>query len=440
MANTHEAVFNGTTAYFVRTDGSDALDITGDFTIETWFNTNDNTARQFLVNKFTGGTGGYWLEYNGTLGTPGVTLGVSNAGTTDEAIISWTPSNNTRYHIAAVFDDSADSWELLIDGVSQGTGSDVTQSPSAGTEDLHIGANQTPGNYMNGELDEIRIWNVARTQTQIRQFMGVGDVSGETGIVAHYRFNNGITDSSGNGLDLTTNNNVTFSTSVPFEDDTFWPDANPETTSVDGVVGNTDAGWSTTHDAATGDEAGPSSTEDEAASSRDVDGGTNYQIKRGFFLFDTSAIPDVNTISAATFSLYVTGKTNNDNDGDDYVNVYSTTPASNTNLTTADFDAIGTTAYATEIDIGSITTSQYNDWTLNATGIAAVSKTGITKLGIREGHDAEDLIIAPGGAGRNKIDVYFADNGIATAPKLVVTHEVAAAGGGKTLTLMGVGR
>ena len=70
--------------------------------------------------------------------------------------------------------------------------------------------------YYNGEIDELRIWNTARTQTEIQANMN-NELSIETGLVASYQFNQGIAngnnagettlnDASGNGNNGTLNN------------------------------------------------------------------------------------------------------------------------------------------------------------------------------------------------------------------------------------------
>lgn len=211
---------------------------------------------------------------------------------------------------------------------------------------------------------------------------------------------------------------------------TFYPDAHTESTSVDGWIskGNSSV-WSTTRDATSGalvddgdDAIIQDNTGGEGPSTGKTSGGF-FVVGRLFTLFDTSSIPDSDTISSATLSYYVSATANGDNDGDDWINIYTTSPASNTNLVLDDFDQIGSTAQSTQIDIGSITTSAYNNWALNATGISNISKTGITKFGAREGHDAIDSAYAGGNNTRNYITVYLAEqSGTTTDPKLVVEH------------------
>lgn len=221
--------------------------------------------------------------------------------------------------------------------------------------------------------------------------------------------------------------------------DTFFPDPSPESTSVDGVVTyDDDATWATVHDAADGNHAEDSTAD---VGFYVLNSGGLYRIRRFFTLFDTASIPDTDTITSATYSVASTGVLGDgDDDGNDYLNVYATTPASNTALTTADYDQIGTTAQATAIDLGVIphTDTNYADWTLNATGLGNISKTGVTKFGLRFGHDVVNDPIASGQSDR--WDIYMADTaGTTVDPKLVVVHSAAAASTGMShLNLLGV--
>lgn len=200
------------------------------------------------------------------------------------------------------------------------------------------------------------------------------------------------------------------------------PDAHTETTSVDGRVfeDGQNTTWANIHDAATG-----SGAQDDAAATQHVYlacSGTENQwagIYRSFYLFDTSALTSSATISAATFSIYVTA-VDNDWSGSEF-DLITTTPASNTALGAADYDQVGTTKQATSIAFTSLSTSAYNDFALNATGLTNVSKTGISKFGGRISFDTANSEQTWSSAKDGSVTANYADVG-SNKPKLVVTY------------------
>jgi hypothetical protein len=205
--------------------------------------------------------------------------------------------------------------------------------------------------------------------------------------------------------------------------DTFYPDDHNESTSVDGYVyrDGADGTWALARDTADGNGHQDANSV-LAITSREKSSGTVYDIIRAIALFDTSTLGDV-VISSATLSLYDDNVVliNTDNDGDDTVNIVSSNPASDTDIVNGDYDTLGTTLYAAAVDFGSLTTNAYNDFALNSTGIAAIDTAGISKFGVREGHDLNDVAIAVNT--QNNWQVHSADvTGTTQDPKLVVVH------------------
>jgi len=200
---------------------------------------------------------------------------------------------------------------------------------------------------------------------------------------------------------------------------TVFPDPNVEVSSVDGFAEISDAVWATARGAATGGSASDSGGVYSTYCAADLNLGT-YTITRTFWLFDTSALTAGATISAAVASFAAAGgaSTNADTTA---MHIVASTPASNTAITTADYDQIGSTTFGNITIANWVTTNNtYNDITLNASGLAAISKTGITKFAGRLALDLND--VAP--TGNNYIGSgYFADNaGTSSDPKLVITY------------------
>ncbi|MFH1820642.1 MAG: hypothetical protein ABH805_01905, partial [Candidatus Nealsonbacteria bacterium] len=108
------------------------------------------------------------------------------------------------------------------------------------------------------------------------------------------------------------------------------------------------------------------------------------------------------------------------------VNVYSATPNSNTALVTSDYAQTGgntPTALATAITYIGWNTAGYNDWTFNASGIAAIDVLGVSKFSVRNANYDAASSTPSWGAGSSSFSAYYADQtGTAQDPKLVVTY------------------
>ena len=61
-----------------------------------------------------------------------------------------------------------------------------------GTFPLYIGASRIYGEYFDGNIDEVSIWNIALTQSQIQSGMLSPVNPSATGLIAYYDFDNGV--------------------------------------------------------------------------------------------------------------------------------------------------------------------------------------------------------------------------------------------------------
>lgn len=151
--------------------------------------------------------------------------------------------------------------------------------------------------------------------------------------------------------------------------------------------------WDTVHDALSGGTV--NSTGTTLVARTGFDASTKYVVERAFLPFDTSALPDDAEIQSAALKVYVSSKSNKDNDGNDFITVVNTNQASTSTLAKGDFDMAGSIDFPLEgtderKDLTSISMSAVLPFNLNAVGLSWISKNGFTKLGLREGHDVLD--------------------------------------------------
>lgn len=161
----------------------------------------------------------------------------------------------------------------------------------------------------------------------------------------------------------------------------------------DGFVGSgSKTTWDAAHDDTTGSDVGYSTNTDRPTAGS-FGGASNYNIRRGFIPLDTSSLPGGAIVTTATLDLYIQHLIDADNDSQAYVSIVQTSQASSSSLVTGDIDNVGSTKGSDDLDITNLTDESYETWTLNATGRRWIDAGGTTYLGIREGHDIEDVAV-----------------------------------------------
>lgn len=102
--------------------------------------------------------------------------------------------NNTWTHVAASYEPVNAVWNLYINGVLDKTldiGSNI--SPAIGSTHhasvaSALSSTGVADGFFNGKIDEVRIWNIARTQAQIQGTMNSQITTG-TGLIGRWGFN-----------------------------------------------------------------------------------------------------------------------------------------------------------------------------------------------------------------------------------------------------------
>jgi gliding motility-associated-like protein len=193
--------FDGVNDYITTASNLTALNITADLTIETWIKyeqTHSDWVRLIGKGDSTNRTYGLWLGTDGKLlfqinGTP---TGLSMNSTSSLQTGIW-------YHIAAT--RNGNTAKIYINGVEDATAS-TTVNPQTNTFPLTVGYG-TIHTYLKGSLEDVRVWNIARSVAQIQQGMYNTVTGNESGLVVCYDFNQGT--SGGNNTAITTANDKT---------------------------------------------------------------------------------------------------------------------------------------------------------------------------------------------------------------------------------------
>ncbi|MEI7658966.1 MAG: LamG-like jellyroll fold domain-containing protein [Phycisphaerae bacterium] len=211
----HAMEFNGTNA-FVAVADDPLLDFNTTATIEMWVRPTSRNRGRFLYKGdgvHGGSDQGFGFQVN-DLGQYGCGFFMAN-GTYSYAI-SPSPVEPNWHHVAASV-NTATGTTLFVDGVQvafQAT-TNLGLVLRNSSRRITIGGDPNHGGWMfSGAIDELRIWNVARTQSQIAANMTTTIAADSAGLVAYYTFDEGdgttVQDRTGNGLNGTVNGGATW--------------------------------------------------------------------------------------------------------------------------------------------------------------------------------------------------------------------------------------
>lgn len=227
MANTKSLDLElSSSQYAYITDGlQTGLDVTGDMTMEFWVKletalSGSYTQLRFITKyNFTGNQVGYNFDYIWNSGTPQLRWSHSSdgsAGTYAARSINQTIPAATWTHIAVTYDASAADCEFFVNGSSIGNGTGTLNTSTFNSnESFRIGADSS-GNYLDGLIDDVRVWNDIRTSGEISNNYNKQLVGNEAGLVGYWTFNGNYWDKTSNNNDLVAVNAPVFSTDVPF--------------------------------------------------------------------------------------------------------------------------------------------------------------------------------------------------------------------------------
>lgn len=192
--SSYELQFVKVNNQYITVPHSSSLNLTTAFTMEAFVNYNGSNST--IIDK--GDYDYLWqLNANGN----GNKLGFYSKSTGTWFYSTGEVAQNRPQHVAITY--SGGTLSFFINGVPSGTAA-VTIAQDL--QPLNIGRQQPTAcqcNHFNGTMDEVRIWNVFRTQAQIQANMTTAVSPNSSGLVAYYKFDEGTgtttADATGNG-------------------------------------------------------------------------------------------------------------------------------------------------------------------------------------------------------------------------------------------------
>jgi len=220
------------------TDASQTgLDITGDITIEAWVKVEQlpstATTTFNLVSKWAATTSrAYTLSIGSDDKLSFASVDNGGGGGTDFNIFKSTSTIlgggdvGNWVHIAFVMDISTPSAVMYKNGLSVAVTDVATYVTTTNNTSAPFGIGAewngaSYGNYFDGLIDEVRVWDDIRTVTEIADNKDKEISGASANLQGYWRLNNDYTDETSNGNDLTASGSPVFSTDVPFSGSSF---------------------------------------------------------------------------------------------------------------------------------------------------------------------------------------------------------------------------
>ncbi len=178
------------TGGYVDVPNEASLNPASTWTLETWVKLSGTGVQHGLIEKYDGGAMyGYLLRVtSGNKLMAGlVTAGSTSGGTYVTGSTSLT--SGVWYHVAATCNRTGQI-KLYVNGVNDGSGNVTGTIPTnPAVASLKIGARgNDAGERLSGQMDEVRVWSIERTQNDIQATRKQSLSGSETGLQAYYRF------------------------------------------------------------------------------------------------------------------------------------------------------------------------------------------------------------------------------------------------------------
>jgi hypothetical protein len=176
-------------------------------TVEAWIKPTANSGESIITSWGTVSNGARFTVRCNALSSTSTVLRVENNGggingTTNVADGIW-------HHVAVVYNPSlsTNKYSLYVDGNLEISADISTPLNIIAGTNLRIGRRIHPTytGYYGGEMDEVRIWNVARSQAEILANMNTEFCVIPINLVSYFKFNQGIAGGSNTSINMATN-------------------------------------------------------------------------------------------------------------------------------------------------------------------------------------------------------------------------------------------
>ncbi|MEQ9376203.1 MAG: LamG-like jellyroll fold domain-containing protein [Imperialibacter sp.] len=173
---------------------SPTLDLTNQFTYEFWFKSNNlSQSQSYIMDKDN--IISIIFEYVGNT----IELYGSFAGTSPRSVSGIVINDTDWHHVAYSYDGATlngylDGAHIINESILFSIDHQST------TDEYFLGSSTSVANFLSGQLDEFRMWSVARSTAEIQDYLYTTLSGAEEGLVAYYQFDEGDAGATNTGI------------------------------------------------------------------------------------------------------------------------------------------------------------------------------------------------------------------------------------------------
>ena len=186
-------------------------------TVSVWFKSDTYTTNGRLVNlekhveiyqsnsAYSNTQGRFYYKLMGAYGNSFKTLGGTDASGVGNLV------DGNWHHLCFVWDDATTTAIVYEDGVAVITDTSTTGTLNSVSDNLYIGADPAGANAIDGNIDDVSIYNVAKSAVEVAAIYNSGvptDLSTESDLIGYWIFDDATFSTNWTVPDNSTNSNT----------------------------------------------------------------------------------------------------------------------------------------------------------------------------------------------------------------------------------------
>lgn len=253
FSNSTEAVaFAAVSSQYLSASDSSSLKPSGNFTVEFWIKNDNNNVDKIVFQSYSENTNqaGIRIGFNGT-GNTTFRLGRNTGTVADTDYITLGGNNgysaNIWQHFAFVYDGT--KVYIYINGSLDNSAAWTNNPGYAATNYVRIGCGNDSGtnySFLSGKMDDVRLWNTARSATQILNNYQIELAGNESGLVAYWPFESSLGTSTSTTTSTSTSTSTTSTSTSTTSTSSSTTSTSSSTTSTSSSTSTTSTSTSTT--------------------------------------------------------------------------------------------------------------------------------------------------------------------------------------------------